>query len=158
MVSRRGVERAFDQAEILEVFDLSALEGQLERNRHRRAPPRVRAVLSEHYSGQTPTWSELEEAVLALCRSVGIPPPEVNAFVVAPDGSAMRVDFLWRAQRLAVESDGHQTHRTRQAFERDRRRDQCLTLAGWRPIRVTWRQIQNDAVALAETLHALLGA
>src|SRR5207237_467064 len=65
-------------------------------------------------------------------------------------------DFVWRAQGLIVETDGLETHRTRQAFERDRRRDQRLVAAGWRVIRVTWRQLLSEAERLAATLQALL--
>ncbi len=41
-------------------------------------------------------------------------------------------------------------------LSRDRRRDQRLSLIGWRPIRVTWRQIDNEAARLAATIAALL--
>jgi very-short-patch-repair endonuclease len=54
-----------------------------------------------------------------------------------------------------VETDGHQTHGTRQAFERDRRRDQRLTIAGWRVIRVTWRQLVREPAQVTRTLIAL---
>ena len=86
-----------------------------------------------------------------------MPDPEVNAWIVVPDCEpAMRVDFVWRAQRLAVETDGRATHGTRQAFERDRRRDQRLTVAGWRPVRVTWRKLTRSPAQVTETLLALL--
>jgi REase_MTES_1575 len=158
VVSRRAVERAYDQAEILEVFDLRALEDQLKRNRHRACAGLVRAVLDEHYIGSTPTWNKFEGAFLKLTRATGLPDPEVNVWVAPDDGeSAMRVDFLWRAQRLIIETDGHGTHRTRQAFERDRRRDQRLTLVGWRVIRVTWRQLTRRPDQVAAMLVKLLG-
>ena len=157
VVSRRALERAYDQADVLEVFDLRALEDQLERNRHRQCARVVRAVLDEHYVGSTPTWSKFEEAFLKLTRATGIPDPEVNVWLVLDDQeSALRVDFVWRRQRLIVETDGHETHRTRQAFERDRRRDQRLTLAGWRVIRVTWRQLTSRPDQVAAMLVTLL--
>jgi predicted transcriptional regulator of viral defense system len=157
VVNRRGVERLFDQAEIVEVFDLRKLQNQLDRNHGRRGARVVRSVLAEHYAGRTPTWSELEEAFLALTRAAGLPDPEVNVFIVIPDGGpAIRVDFLWRAQRLVVETDGHKTHRTRQAFERDRRNDQRLTAAGYTPIRTTWQQITREAEELSARLVTLM--
>ncbi len=157
VINRRGVERLFDQAEILEVFDLHKLENQLDRNHSRRGARVVRSVLAEHYAGRTPTWSELEEAFLELTRAAGLPDPEVNVFIVVPDGGpAIRVDFLWRAQRLVVETDGHKTHRTRQAFERDRRNDQRLATAGYTPIRTTWRQITQESDELAARLVTLM--
>ena len=157
VVNRRAVERAYDQAEILESFDLSALERQIQRNRHRLGAGLVRAVLDEHYVGSTATWSKFEEAFLKLTRDAGLPDPEVAVWVVPDEREpALRVDFLWRKQRLIVETDGHRTHRTRQAFERDRRRDQRLMLAGWRFIRVTWRQLTRQPRQVAAMLEALL--
>jgi very-short-patch-repair endonuclease len=50
---------------------------------------------------------------------------------------------MWRDRRLIIETDGEKTHGTHQAFESDRRRDQRLILAGWRVIRITWRQLDR---------------
>jgi hypothetical protein len=157
VVNRRALERAYDQAEILERFDLRALHDQLARNGGRRALAVVRAILDEHYSGTTATWSELEERFLALIRSAGAPTPEVNAWVAPDDGEpAIRVDFIWRASGLIVETDGRRFHNTRRAFETDRRRDQRLTLAGWRVVRVTWGQLTREPERVAELMIALL--
>ena len=70
------------------------------------------------------TRSELEARFMALCRRHRLPRPEVN---VAIDG--YEVDFLWREQRLIVEVDGWDSHRTRSAFEEDRARDARLAAA-----------------------------
>jgi hypothetical protein len=157
VLDRRALERAFDQAEILELFDLRALSDQLHRNPNRKGVRIIKAILAEHYIGSTPTWSELEEGFLALSRATGLPDPEVNAWIDPGDGErALRVDFVWRAQRIAVEADGHRTHRTRQAQERDPRRDQRLIAAGWRPVRTTWRQVMRRPRELELTLRALL--
>ena len=155
----RGLERVYDQAEILEVFDLRALEDQLQRNRHSHAARKVRAILQRHRAGATVTWSEFEERFLALVRAAELPQPEVNVWVVPADNEpALRVDFLWREQRLIVETDGHATHRTRRAFETDRRRDQRLTLARWRVVRVTWRQMTNEPAITTRLIAGLLSA
>jgi predicted transcriptional regulator of viral defense system len=154
---RRALERAFDQAEVMQLFDLRALEDQLGRNAKRCAAAKVQDVLATHYIGRTQTWSELEEAFLSMIRAANIPAPEVNAWIVLPDGETpIRGDFVWREQRLVVETDGHGTHGTRQQFEQDRRRDQRLAAAGWRVIRITWRQLVREPVRLAQTLEVLL--
>lgn len=157
VLDRRSVERVLDQAEILEVLDATALQDQLSHSPTRRGTPRFRAVLEAHRAGSTVSWSELEERFLELIRAARIPDPDCNEWIVIPDGHpAICADFVWRAQRLVVETDGHATHRTRAAFERDRRKDQRLTTAGWRPIRVTWRQIVNERAEIAATLRSLL--
>ena len=144
LVNRRALERAFDQAEILELFDLKAIQDQLARNPTRPAARRVCALLEEHYIGSTPTQSELEEAFFALCRSTGAPDPEVNEWIDLHDGEPpIWADFVWRRQRVIVETDGERFHGTQQARQRDPHRDQRATVAGWRPIRTTWRQVMH---------------
>jgi predicted transcriptional regulator of viral defense system len=136
VINRRSLERAFDESESLEVFDLRAIDDQLERNPTRPAARHVRALLNEHYIGGTPTRSELEEAFLALCRRLGLPEPGVSKWIDLHDGLPMIwADFVWREQRVIVETDGDKFHGTHQARERDPRRDQRATVAGWRPIR-----------------------
>ncbi len=51
------------------------------------------------------------------------------------------VDFAFRRERLVIETDGREFHRTRDAFEADRRRDAELLAAGWRVMRFTWQQV-----------------
>ena len=89
---------------------------------------------------------------LALCDTHGIPAPAVNTLV---DGH--EVDFFWRARRLVVETDGHEDHGTRAAFERDRAKDARLTLAGYRVVRFTHRQVTREPADVAATVLALLG-
>ncbi len=159
VVSRRALERAFDQTEAMQVFDLLAIQHQLERNPTRRAARLVHAILSEHYIGSTLTWSELEEAFLALCRRLRLPLPKVNEWIDLADGLPMiRADFVWREQRVIVETDGDRFHGTRQARERDSRRDQRATLAGWRPLRTTWRQVMLRPRELEPVLLRLVRA
>lgn len=45
---------------------------------------------------------------------------------------------------------------TPQAFERDRRRDQRLLVAGWRVVRFTGRQISEEPDRVVSTVRALL--
>lgn len=157
VTNRRALEQVFDQSEIKEVFDLRAIEDQLRRNPTRPGAGLVRAVLDEHYIGSTATWSELEERFLSLSRDAGLPPPEVNAWVVLPDGGpAIRGDFVWREQRIIVEADSRKFHNTRQRFERDRRRDQRAIAAGWRIVRTTWRQLECAPHEVLDTVVALM--
>jgi very-short-patch-repair endonuclease len=72
------------------------------------------------------------------------------------EGEEMEVDFVWRKHRVVVEVDGFRTHGTRQAFQRDRRRDQLLTLAGWEVIRFTWDEVTWEPRHVTEVLRRLL--
>ena len=66
------------------------------------------------------------------------------------------MDLVWHAERLVVEVDGYAFHSGRSAFERDRGRDAELQAAGYRVIRVTWRQLTEAPEALVATLAAAL--
>jgi very-short-patch-repair endonuclease len=95
--------------------------------------------------------SELEEQMLELCRVHDLPRPQVNTPV-----QGLEADFLFRPQRLVVETDGWAYHRTRSGFERDRHRDAILARAGYRVLRFSHRQLQHDAETVAEALAAAL--
>ena len=73
-------------------------------------------------------------------------------------GGFVEVDFLWRRQRVIAELDGRRSHATAAAFESDRARDRILATEGWRIVRITWRQLQQDARELAEDIGALLAS
>ncbi|MBV9603833.1 MAG: DUF559 domain-containing protein [Solirubrobacterales bacterium] len=157
LLTPRQLERAFDQADIMHTLDLNEINDQLNRNPTRPAAKAIRHLLRTHHIGSTPTDNEFEDAFLALTRSLNLPDPTAQFYIDPGDGDEpIRVDFAWPAQRIAVETDGHQTHRTRMAFETDRRRDQRLIAAGWIVIRTTWRQLRNRPYELRETLLKLL--
>jgi very-short-patch-repair endonuclease len=68
------------------------------------------------------------------------------------------VDCLWERERLVVELDGHAAHSTARAFEADRERDRLLTGAGWRVVRLTWRQLRDESASIAAELRAMMSA
>ena len=140
---------------MLRLFDQCSIEQALRRAGNTRGKALLSSVLESLAPGSTLTESELEEAFLEIVRRTRLPAPEVNAHMSLPDGTAARIDFLWRAERLAVETDGHPFHRTRQSRERDARRDQLLLLAGYEPLRFTGRQVALDQEWVARTLLSL---
>lgn len=154
VIDRQGLERAVGQADVLRIFDLRAVEDVLSRADGRRGAGVLRDVLAQ-YEGPTLTDRELEERFFALCREAGVPSPAVNVWITLDDGIAYKADFLWRAARLIVETDGWGAHGTRQAFENDRRRDRRLSVAGWTVVRFTWRDVEREPEEVTETLGTL---
>jgi hypothetical protein len=151
MLTGQQLERSCHRAEVLRRLDVSEVEPLLA-DRRRRGANALRAALATLAPAAPDiTRSELEERLLTLVAYAGLPRPEVNAEVAGHEG-----DFLWRWQRLVVETDGAATHLTPTAFEEDRRRDAALQVAGFRVARFTWRQITQDPRAVAATLRALL--
>lgn len=74
------------------------------------------------------------------------------------DGEPVEIDLLWEEQRVAIETDGEETHGTPAAFQEDRRRDQLLGAAGYRVARVTWRQAEDETAAVVERIQRMLAA
>jgi hypothetical protein len=149
------VARAITRAEQLRVFDQQAIDELLERNPGARGTLRLQRVLARLDARSMWTREELERRFLLLCRSSGLPAPLVNASIALDDHTFVP-DFLWPVQRLIAETDGYETHRTREAFEGDRRRDQLLDAAGYRTLRFTWRQLRDEPNRVAQTLRAAL--
>jgi very-short-patch-repair endonuclease len=112
----------------------------------RRGAARLRAILMAWRSASRSRRqkSRLEAWLLSALLEAGLPQPECNV-VLEIAGERFEIDLFWPQRRLAVETDGEETHATPAAFQRDRRRDQILTAAGYRPTRVTWRQMEDEA-------------
>jgi very-short-patch-repair endonuclease len=146
VVPGQALERALDEAEILRLTGPQAL---LDRYPRRRGAANLRLLLLRGRS-PTPTRTKLEDRFLTFVDDHRLPRPETNTIV-----DVYEVDAVWRDAGLIVELDGFATHGTRRAFERDRERDRRLTAAGWRVIRLTWRQLAGGD-ALGCELRELL--
>jgi very-short-patch-repair endonuclease len=150
-VSFKRLESAWEEADRLNLLQLSAVADACERGYGRRALRPIRHLLAEARSA-TITRSPLEDDFAAFCHKHRLPMPSFNATVLGYE-----VDALWPQQRLAAELDSWEFHSHRAAFERDRIRDTALQVAGYRTIRITHRRLHNEAPALASELRALLG-
>jgi very-short-patch-repair endonuclease len=155
VIDRQALEKAINQAEILRLFDLRAVNATLERAGRRRGTRALRETLANLDPLSAKTRNDLERTFLRRCRESGLPLPEVNA-VLSIEGESFEPDFLWRHHRLIVETDGWATHSTRRAFERDRRRDLLFLRAGLRTVRVTWRQVFDAWHEVVGALRPLL--
>jgi Protein of unknown function (DUF559)/Transcriptional regulator, AbiEi antitoxin len=144
------LERALAQAERLRLYDHRAIQDLIARsNGHRGRTLLTQAIATEPKL----TRSELEAWFLNLVREIELPEPWVNFALTAPDHPRLEVDFCWPSHRLIVELDGWETHRTRAAFEQDRRRDAALQAIGWRVLRFTWRE---NPATIQRRLKALM--
>jgi very-short-patch-repair endonuclease len=99
------------------------------------------------------TRSEAERRLRRLVNAAELPMPRLNVRV-----AGWEVDAVWDRQRLVVEVDGYRYHRTRAKFERDRRKDAQLLVAGYRVLRITWRQLTREPESVIATLAATLVA
>ncbi len=89
--------------------------------------------------------------MLQLCDDNGLPQPVANATI-----EGFMVDFFWPATKLIVEADSYTYHSMPGAFERDRERDQQLTLAGYTVVRFTYTQVAQTPALVRRRLRRLL--
>jgi hypothetical protein len=150
-LSPTRLNRLLDQAEILELTDYPSLDAIARAHPGHHGAAKLHRAVASHCAGTTVTKRELEIRFLELCRTHGLPAPLVNE-----DVAGLEVDFHFPHVRLAIETDGWAFHKTRHAFENDRRRDATLTLAGYRTLRFTHRQIAREPAAVAATILAAM--
>jgi len=151
LVDTRTLHRVFEEAERLRLVDMQAIGRVYERNRGRHGLRPLRHLITSSRLPEPAARSELERRFLDLCDEAGLPRPAVNVLV-----AGFEVDALWPAERLVVELDGHEFHRTRAAFERDRARDAALAVAGYTVVRVTYRRLLAEPAQIAGELRTLL--
>ena len=108
-------------------------------------------VRPEDLPFERPTDNDFEERMRVLVKQAGLPQPIAQHPV-----GRYRLDFAWPELRVAVETDGWATHGRRQAFEYDRAMDGFLLAAGWRILRVTYRQLTRQPTLVAAQLAAVL--
>ncbi|MDW5596057.1 DUF559 domain-containing protein [Conexibacter stalactiti] len=148
--------RALRRAEELRSFDLRTIEAALARTagRRGRGHAAMHAALNEARARATQlTRRELEERFLTLVTRARLPQPRTNVWFPA---HAFEVDALWREPRVAVELDGWEHHRTRDAFHRDRSKSNTLTLEGWTVLRFTHDDVVRRPAETAAALRAAL--
>jgi hypothetical protein len=155
VVSPAQLNRAVNEAEIRRLWDPLSLDDLLSRHPRRPGAAAIRAVLATPGAGIT--RNDLEDGFLGLLEAARLPRPGTNV-PIEVNGVWIEPDCMWRAQRLIVELDGNATHATRSAFESDRARDRALIAAGWRVMRITWRQLHDEPETLTRDLRASLTA
>jgi very-short-patch-repair endonuclease len=99
------------------------------------------------------TLSKLEARFLARLREAGLAQPETNR----PAGGR-RVDCRWPRQRLTVELDGYRYHRSRHAWEQDRRREREAHARGDEFRRYTYGDVFEEPNLMLAEMRALIAS
>lgn len=151
VLPRRQLERALHEADIQRLWDLTGLHALVDRHPTRRGTRALRAIIADHTAISK---HELERRFLAFLEHNGFPSPATNRLIPTRVRS-YECDVVFVGARMIVELDGYETHGTRKGFEEDRVRDRALAIAGWRVIRITWRQLRDNPGHLTRDLRAL---
>ncbi len=151
-----SLRRMVERAAVRGMLDIPTIDASLARHR-RRGSPRLRAVLEDWRPATEPRLlrSDLEAMLLPLLVARGLPVPLCNQKEMVA-GRLLELDLLWPEQHLVVEGDGRAVHETPLAFERDRLRDRDLTSAGYRVLRVTWKQLQREPEEIVTAIARIL--
>ncbi len=144
------LERAMDRADRLELLDPAAIDLITEEVRgHKGSKPLRRAMGIYREKGFTRSGGE--KRMLAALADASVARPAVNNFV-----EGYEIDFFWDDERLAVELDSWEYHRSRRSFEEDRDRQEKLSMAGIEMIRITGTRLKREPDTVARRISAHL--
>jgi predicted transcriptional regulator of viral defense system len=155
IVSKPRLESALNEVEVQGLTDRLWVGDLMKRYPGRRGAAVLRVIMEDEKRARGITKKELERRFAALLAGTDLPRPRRNADLAA-GGRFFEVDCLWREQRLIVELDGRSVHGTWRTSERDREKDRLLLVDGWQVVRITWRQLRDDASAVVADLRSLL--
>lgn len=131
--------RAINDLRLRDLLTVDQLADVVARNPTHRAVTLLLPHLE--FAQPEPTRSVLEDRFLPLLRRHGLPTPLINT-----DVCGYRVDAYFVDQRLIVELDGWNQHRSMERFLADRRQDfMILAKTGIPTVRLPYEDV-NDAV------------
>jgi very-short-patch-repair endonuclease len=152
------LRRATDAALAARRVTIEALERVVddlgERGRHGTAE--MRRVLAERQVAYRAPASELEAEFLDLVRLARLPAPDRQVDLGGRLEWIGRVDFVWRQQRIVVETDGGAFHDSVTDRDADERRDLALEDAGWTVLRFSWLDVTRRPTSVRRVLERAL--
>jgi hypothetical protein len=110
-----------------------------------RHPSKLWTLLAERGLGPISSESRPEIRMLRVLADSGLPKP-TQQHRVKFGSDTFRLDLAYPDAKLAIEYDGWDTHKTRVAFDADRRRDRILQLNGWVVLRLTSKTSDAEIV------------
>lgn len=133
-----------EQAAVLRVLNVSEIDQILSESR-RRGTKKLNRVLEpwRRYSPRIRLRSRMEAKMLPLLTHYSLPIPECNEKLKI-GRETFEVDFLWREQRVVVETDGGRYHDNPVGQARDGHRNRALARAGFRVPRIGWEELRDE--------------
>jgi very-short-patch-repair endonuclease len=152
----KGVAAMIEQASVLRVLDIPAIDRVLDGPRRRGSKHLLRVLEPwRRYRPGVKIRSRMEAKLLPLLSEAALPIPQTNARVRA-GGKTYEVDFLWRAERVVVETDGGRFHDNPAAGSRDSGRNRALVAAGYEVPRLGWEDLRDRPEAAMAEIARLL--
>jgi len=143
ILDAQGVRDLIEEAAVQRLLDIAAIDQVLD------GPPRrgSKRLLDElapwrRYHRGIKIRSRMEAKLLPLLTRAELPIPQTNVRLRLAE-KVYEVDFLWRAQKLIVETDGGRFHDNPAAGRRDSERNHALAVAGYRLPRLGWEELRD---------------
>ncbi len=149
-LSLNDLARACHEADVKYGTTPEQVEAALTRRPRVKGARSLRRVLNDD---QPVSLSRLESRLHQLLRENGLPLPATNKRV-----GRHRVDCRWERPPLTVELDGYRYHRSRHAWEQDRRRERDARARGDAFRRYTWGDVFESPGAMLAELRAVISA
>ena len=112
-------------------------------------------ALLELIAGGCESELEVWGALHVLPGPPSVPAP-VQQFGIRVQGRWLRLDAAWPEARVAVELDGAAFHGSREARERDLRRDTALAALGWVVLRFSYARLMSDPEGCRREIEAMV--
>jgi very-short-patch-repair endonuclease/predicted transcriptional regulator of viral defense system len=118
----------------------------------------MRRVVGDRIGDYTAPATALESAFLELVVTAGLREPDRQADLGGRLAWIGRVDFVWRSERVVVETDGREFHDSVSDRKTDERRDRALEAAGWTVLRFGWIDVTRRPTSVVRTVRTALRA
>jgi very-short-patch-repair endonuclease len=131
------IARALDAGLVARTVSLVAVERVIEglAAGPNRRPSVIRMLLDERGDETRKGESRPENRIYRVLVAAGLPTPTQQHRVHV--GEWFRLDLAYPDDKVAIEYDSWEFHKTRTAFDGDRKRDRLLQIAGWTILRFT---------------------
>lgn len=147
-VRRDGGIKILDAALQRHLLDLRALWNAQLRNTGRHGSPAARRLLKTADDG---AHSEAERLLVKLLREARITGWRANQRV-----GRWEVDVLFDVPKTAIEVDGLASHTDPEAFQKDRVKQNELSLMGYRVLRFTWLDLTEYAERVTAEIESAI--
>jgi very-short-patch-repair endonuclease len=150
------IDKLIEGASVAGMLDVPAIDRILDGPRRRNTKLLLRRLEPwRRYRSGIKIRSRMEAKLLPLLTEAALPIPQTNA-KLGLGGKTYEVDFLWRAQKLVVETDGGRFHDNPAAGRRDSDRNHALAEAGFHLPRLGWEDLRDRPAATMREIARLL--
>lgn len=148
---------ALDDVLVRKLASLAAIERVVVRADALRLPgaPLLAEVLEERRRGKQPSETGLEDELLAVFRTFGLPEPQREFRLPLPNGGVAIFDAAYPQLWLGFEADGDRWHKGLLDRMRDEARDEQCGLVGWTVRRFGTEDIRQRPAGIADEVARL---